>query len=83
MFKRLGFTGLLLTALTTLVPIDAHATAHHAVHRGPVSIHHPLYYPRGYYFHGGRWVPYHGPRPPFRGGYYDRWGRWHPFMHRA
>ena len=83
MLKKLGIAGLLLTAFSVLIPMDAQATAHHALHRGPVTIHHPLFFPHGYYFHEGRWVPYRGPRFPYRGGYYDRWGRWHALVHKA
>lgn len=83
MFKKLGIAGLTLATLSMLVPSAVQATAHHAVHHGPVPIHHPLFYPRGYYFHGGAWIPYRGHGHPFRGGYYDRLGRWHPFLRKA
>jgi hypothetical protein len=65
MFKKLGLLGFVLTAFGMVFPSVAQ----------PLIVTHP----RGFYFHGGRWRPYHGRGYPYRGGFYDRWGRWHRF----
>jgi hypothetical protein len=77
MLRKLGLLGFVLAALTTLLPNTAPAAVYypHPYYAHPA---HMRYNP-GYYYRGGRWVPYRGYGHPYRGGYYDRWGHWHRY----
>jgi hypothetical protein len=69
MLKKLGFLGFVLAVSSMLAPSIAEAA----------YVRHAIYYPRGYYYHGGRWRAYRGFGHPYRGGFYDRWGHWHRY----
>ena len=70
MFNKLGIFGFVLAVFMALIPTVAQAKEYY---------HNPRHYPQGYYYRGGRWLPYHGHGHPYRGGYYDRFGRWHRY----
>ena len=74
MFRKIVL-GFALAATATLVP----STTAAVYHPNSARLYHPTYYPKGYYYRGGRWLPYRGYGHPYHGGYYDRYGHWHRY----